>query len=157
MTNRLISLLFCCFIAWWAPPGCAVDDPAGAQPSHTLDPPSIAGFVRDRVDQHPLVGAAVQVLRAGAPVATATTDSTGAFQVFALAPGACEVQATQPGYVASGVGVTVSAGSVASADILLAAETPQLSVEPLALDFGARSTALSFTVQNLGVAGEKGL
>jgi len=105
-----------------AAPAAAPSAPDFLLPS--IEPSAVTGSVTGKVsaaDGSPVAGAIVAM---GPGLPRAATDETGSFAARELAPGAFELQASAPGFVAGRAKVSVEAGKAAAVQVTLEREPP---------------------------------
>lgn len=80
-----------------------------------------------------------------------TTDNNGYYELKEINPGTYTVTATKSGFNTASVNIVVEEGKISRGDIQLVEEGPELSVQPITIDFGTTQINATITVSNNGV------
>jgi len=105
----------------------------------------ISGIITDSEMNEALAGATVST---SPTTSSKNTDGNGSYTIPDVAPGNYVVTASKEGYTSQSVSISVEAGRKTTADIGLTSLNPTLEVSVSNLNFGTRSTSLSFTISN---------
>lgn len=138
MVNNIHPYIFVTFIA-------ALLLHLSCEPATTaLTTGDINGTILDAATSQPISGATVTT----DPITSSkTTDSEGAYIIEGVEPETYTIQASKSGYTTNTTTVRVVAGEIASADIQLTPQGPELAVSITLLNFGTSSSNLTFNIQ----------
>jgi|GEM_PF-2915782 hypothetical protein len=117
-----------------------------SKPSET--PPletKISGRVLDATTNNPISNAQISTYPTTSSV---TSDVAGSYTIKDVKPGLYDVFVAKNGFKTNKVQVLAIEGKTAQADILLEAQTPELSLSPAFIDFGTAQNGATITVSN---------
>lgn len=111
---------------------------------------SIYGNVTDADNGEPIRSATVSLNPGGL---SASTGSDGRYEFLDLLPNQYTVQIVKSDYQSNTKRVTVVSGQTASGDLVLTKGSSKIKASTNLLDFGTKSSSLSFSVMNVGTLG----
>lgn len=108
----------------------------------------VTGKITEAGNGNAVKGAAVYTVPSSK---STTTDDNGYYELKEINPGTYTVTASKSGFNPASTNVVVEEGKISRGDIQMAAEGPELTVQPLTIDFGTTQVNASVTVSNSGV------